>query len=439
MRNTLSAESQAPSQDHSFLGWGPEGASQGSSQGVDPVLHQQRSAYLTPPRETISLDPAQLRQIASTSHLRPRPSKTQNRAPTGLAPPMRSSSRPEQCRLFSSHSASSSHSRGTEVTTSTIRRRHARDIFAEFGISRPSGWLSDDEEEDFSRHQDGANSIPRHATNSCHSCGAEVISRAFCNTCGHAVCPQCASEIPFDEESLDVEYAGSTQQRKLPSEWHALNAAEEETGTSSSLETTTETSKKKQTTVATLTTLKDNPFIRADRMTKVTAAEPQITDATIRAPPAARLSDCVPKQTDLGIADTHGNYGNPRCNATHAGHHSGRHSIPCIVEGHGKMNEVDRPSSHLSLADPLHNEIDKMYHHAEDLRRAQHIIEHLAAGSTITEGNAQTSTDDGLRIKRLSTPPMDSILSPTDSYGFNREKLASSDMAMAEDKKRTRA
>ncbi|KAJ0163315.1 hypothetical protein CTA2_3182 [Colletotrichum tanaceti] len=352
---------------------------------------------------------------------------------------MRSSSRPEQYRLFSSHSASSSHSRGTEVTTSTIRRRHARDIFAEFGISRPSGWLSDDEEEDFSRHQDGANSIPRDVTSNCHSCGTEVTSRTFCNTCGHTVCPQCTSEIPFDEESLDVEHAGSTRQRKLASEWHALNAAEEDAETSSSLETTTETSKKQQASVATSTTLKDNPFIRADRMTKVTAAEPQITDATIRAPPAARLSDCVPQQTDLGIADPHGNYGNPRCNATHAGHHSGRHSIACIVEGHGKINQVDQPSSHPSLADPLHNKIDKMYHHAEDLRRAQHIIEHLAAGSTIAEGNTQASTDDGLRTKRRSTPPMDSILSQTDSYGFNRERLASSNMAMAENKERTRA
>ncbi|KAK2053888.1 hypothetical protein LY76DRAFT_470563, partial [Colletotrichum caudatum] len=148
-------------------------------------------------------------------------------------------------------------------------------IFAEYGISRPSGWLSDDEGEDFSRHQDGTNSIPRHASNICHSCGAEVTSRTYCSTCGHAVCPQCASEIPDDEVSLGAEHVDNTQQNDLLSERLTLNVIDERGQSSSPLEVTDIA--KKSRPASTSTTLKNNPFIRADRKMKTTTAEPQVT------------------------------------------------------------------------------------------------------------------------------------------------------------------
>ncbi|KAK1510357.1 ATP synthase [Colletotrichum costaricense] len=387
-------ESRVPSQDHSFFGQSPEQASRSNSQAPIPALRLRKSMYLTPPR-VADPDSMQLRQTASTGRLRARPSRTLNRPPKMPMASISASSSLQKPRHFSNNSVSSIHSCGTDMTTSTIRKRHARDIFAEFGISRPSGWLSDDEEEDFSRHRDGTNSIPRHVLNTCHSCGAEVTSRTFCSTCGHAV-------------------------------------IEEHIRSSSSLETT-ERSKKNQRAPATSVNLDENPFILADRMTKITTAEPQITDMTVGAGQASRLSDCVPRQTDLNTAETHGDYGNPRCNATHAGHHSGRHSIACIAEQQSSvsMDDSEPLRPHLPLEDPVQNKIDQIYHHAEDLRRAQHIMEHLATGSAGISASKQNS--------QHTTPFAQQMQFRTKGLDTNREKLISFDAAMAESNEHARA
>ncbi|KAK1462154.1 hypothetical protein CMEL01_14121 [Colletotrichum melonis] len=423
-------ESRVPSQDHSFFGQSPEQASRGNSQAPIPALRLRKSMYLTPPR-VADPDSMQLRQTASTGRLRARPSRTLNRPPKMPMASISASPSPQKPRHFSNNSVSSIHSYGTDMTTSTIRKRHARDIFAEFGISRPSGWLSDDEEEDFSRHRDGTNSIPRHVLNTCHSCGAEVTSRTFCSTCGHAVCPQCASEIP-DDGSIDFEHTESSHRNAVTSQHHISKVIEEHIRSSSSLETT-ETSKKNQRAPATSVNLNENPFILADRMTKITTAEPQITDMTVGAGQASRLSDCVPRQTDLNTAETHGDYGNPRCNATHAGHHSGRHSIACIAEQQSSvsMDDSEPLRPHLPLEDPVQNKIDQMYYHAEDLRRAQHIMEHLATGSAGISASKQNS--------QHTTPFAQQTQFRTKGLDTNREKLISFDAAMAESSERARA
>ncbi|GKT80554.1 hypothetical protein ColTof4_12977 [Colletotrichum tofieldiae] len=77
-----------------------------------------------------------------------------------------------------------------------------------------------------------------------------------------------------------------------------------------------------------------------------------------------------------------------------------------------------------------------MYHHAEDLRRAQHIVEHLAAGLIPNEGTTQPPQDDVLRV---TTPSVENILSQVDSSGLNREKLECFDMALADDREHSRA
>ncbi|TDZ29347.1 hypothetical protein C8035_v011382 [Colletotrichum spinosum] len=77
-------------------------------------------------------------------------------------------------------------------------------MFADFGIACPSGWLSDnEEEEDLSLHQDGTNSIPTRIVFICHSCGDEVTTRTFCPNCGHSVCPQCSKVVLDADDSLE--------------------------------------------------------------------------------------------------------------------------------------------------------------------------------------------------------------------------------------------
>ncbi|KAF9872670.1 hypothetical protein CkaCkLH20_09849 [Colletotrichum karsti] len=180
-----------------------------------------------------------------------------------------------------------------------------------------------------------------------------------------------------------------------------------------------ESSRTTQRAAANSVVLKNNPFILADKMTKVTAVEPKITDVTARGGNPARLSDCVPKQTDLAVSETHGDCGNPRCNATHAGHHSGRHSIACIVDHGATETQVESNGiwTHPPLEDPIQGKIDKMYHHAEDLRRTQHIMEHLAAGSVATN---ERSRD---HITTMTEVPA--------SHTSNSERLISFDTAIA--------
>ncbi|KAK1579439.1 uncharacterized protein LY79DRAFT_592842 [Colletotrichum navitas] len=175
---------------------------------------------------------------------------------------------------------------------------------------------------------------------------------------------------------------------------------------------------------------------------KTTAAVPQITNTAARAGQASRLSDCVPKQADLSIVDTHGDYENPGCNATHAGHHSDLYNVTYIMKQQANaenMGDSDQLLPHRSSADPVQDRIDKMYHHAEDLKRAQHIMEHLAAGFIPTKGATHVPRDNVLKATRASTPSMENILSKAGSAGLNREKLVSLDMAMTTDKKYTRA
>ncbi|EFQ27015.1 uncharacterized protein GLRG_02186 [Colletotrichum graminicola M1.001] len=175
---------------------------------------------------------------------------------------------------------------------------------------------------------------------------------------------------------------------------------------------------------------------------KTTAAVPQITDTAARANQASRLSDCVPKQADLGIVDTHGDYENPRCNAIHADHHPGPYNVTCIMEQQAPAENIgdsDQLLPHRSSADPVQDRIDKMYHHAEDLKRSQHIMEHLAAGFIPMKGATHVPRDNVSKATMASTRSMENMLSQVSSTGLNREKLVSLDMAMTEDRKYTRA
>ncbi|KAH0443508.1 hypothetical protein CcaCcLH18_00821 [Colletotrichum camelliae] len=395
------------------------------------MLRPQQSAYLTPPRNN-DLDHSQLRQTASTGRLRSKTRGQQDQLAGDVTSLQSSNLKPR--RLFSNNSATSYHSQESELTTSTIRLRHARDIFEEFGISRPSGWLSDDDEEDFSRHQDGTNSTPRHAGNICHSCGAEVTTRTFCATCGHSVCPQCSSEIPDDEDDLRrTESSGHTV---IISKQHNLNVTEEEFR-SSSHQDIAHSSKTVQNATVASQALKDNPFIVADKMTKVVTVEPRVTDATAHGEHQSRFSDCVPQQNDLSTTSgAHGDCGNPRCNAIHAGHHSKRHSIACIVGQQATTDATDEPRSHALLDDPVQRKIDKMYHHADDLKRTQHIMEHLAAGSAASDEHSASQVTD--RAKTTVALDVDRLLTNPGINTVNRERLISFDTAIASDKKSNR-
>lgn len=342
--------------------------------------------------------------------------------------PSRSMKRTEPRRQVSGNSASSGHSQETEITTSTLRRRHARDIFAEFGISRPSGWLSDDGEEDFSRHQDGSNSIPAYPNNTCHSCGSVVTSLTFCAACGHSVCPQCASG-PSSAHGL--RHSQTVKQVVSTSEHQSHHLTEEESRSVTTSREITDTTHKTGTAATPAPALKNNPFIVADKMTRHSVVEPLVTDTAVLGGPSAKLSECLPKHGDRSAsAASHGNYGNSACDATHAGHHTDRRSVAYHTKeltGAGTTTNTDHLRSHSPLADAVQDKIDKLYHHTEDLMHSRHIMEHLAAGSVTSAESASGRTEkrlEGRREELAQKSPADG-----DVHASTRDGLASDDTA----------
>lgn len=72
------------------------------------------------------------------------------------------------------------------------RWRSARDIFEQYDISRPSGWLSD--VEDLSLSGDG-NASPRRYCRYCHICSLPTLAPTYCPSCGHRLCEKCKCEV----------------------------------------------------------------------------------------------------------------------------------------------------------------------------------------------------------------------------------------------------
>lgn len=97
----------------------------------------------------------------------------------------------------------SSFSRSFDSTSvnSTARRQDARDIFEEYGIAAPEGWLSE-----AGSGNDG-NEAPRPPSEAqryqiCHSCRMPLPFGKHCPKCGHESCIKCTGEMPPDRFPL---------------------------------------------------------------------------------------------------------------------------------------------------------------------------------------------------------------------------------------------
>ncbi|KAI0486895.1 hypothetical protein F4859DRAFT_510675 [Xylaria cf. heliscus] len=83
-------------------------------------------------------------------------------------------------------------SRSLRQTPDIERWRSARDIFTQYDISRPSGWLSDIE--GLSLSGDG-NASPRRYSRYCHICSVPTLAPTHCSSCGHRLCERCKCEV----------------------------------------------------------------------------------------------------------------------------------------------------------------------------------------------------------------------------------------------------
>ncbi|KAI0402961.1 hypothetical protein F4802DRAFT_334357 [Xylaria palmicola] len=77
-------------------------------------------------------------------------------------------------------------------TPELVKLRSARNLFQQYNISRPSGWLSD--MEGLSLSGDG-NASPRRYCRYCHMCSTPTWAPTHCSSCGHRLCSRCMCEV----------------------------------------------------------------------------------------------------------------------------------------------------------------------------------------------------------------------------------------------------
>ncbi|KAL9944595.1 hypothetical protein ACHAQF_007561 [Verticillium nonalfalfae] len=242
-----------------------------------------------------------------------------------------------------------------------MRRQDARDMFDEFGIDLPEGWLSEDDGVAFAG--DGTKS-KTDRVRVCHSCGAPVTTNKFCSDCGHSTCVKCTTS-PANGNADDSTVT-------VPSyEGHPETPQTRQQVTSNTIPTTpsnrprTETDPKTSSDNAHIA-VKNNPFVIADQRTKGNIAQPKMT-----AQGPGTHADAVAKNTAQGDPFLDAETEEPHCQS---------------------MNSLDK-------------KIDQLYHHAEDMYHAQHIMEHLAAGSAAMEPGRSVSARPA---RRLSYSPASS-------------------------------
>ncbi|KAH8894843.1 hypothetical protein GQ53DRAFT_744258 [Thozetella sp. PMI_491] len=294
-------------------------------------------------------------------------------------------------------------------TTPTRRREAARELLDQYGISLPPGWLSD-EEEDLSREGDGT---PKEEQlwKLCHICGDKIRSGDFCSSCGHPLCRTCTCEVPAGSVEAGNSYAtAKTIHNVTP---HASRVKNDVTWRESRRTSLSSRGRPGPESVPPLrrpkSSLKNNPFIVADRIAKATVAEPQTSNTNIQAARHRRSSELLASKELLEEEEPawHSGCGNPSCAPYEKSHHPFRHSIGCQMrqEAHGtskNMTPGDDLFSNSSSASPARltstqAKVKRLYQRAEDLHHAQHIMEHIAAA----EQSDAVHTDHGLHAGEI--------------------------------------
>lgn len=320
---------------------------------------------------------------------------------------------------------------------STTMRQDAREIFDEYGITRPEGWLSeansggDDENRIYHRNN------TTYSYRVCHSCRLPIGTGKECPTCGHDSCIKCTSEMPLDYPPLPDPLAHSpattpqdplrtpirtprnrspspqSVERPGPQALRKSSTRSRDGGSTPRLErankipedlaagikTDDKTMARKKTVVKVGSSVKNNPFVQADPTAKAFVSNPQASNEQAHATQPYRLSDCVPRRgldqsaSQSSVHRTSTMLDSPIAapiydETYHGTDFTGIGKValqtkvaedPVAREGFKQRNPLE--SHEATMSDPLQRKIDQLYHHAEDLNRSQHIMDHLAAGT----------------------------------------------------------
>lgn len=74
-----------------------------------------------------------------------------------------------------------------------VKRKSARDLYQDYGIVQPAGWLSDEKSSDLAQSRDGNHSPQAycHVCHVCHVCSHRTLATSECAACGHQFCQRC--------------------------------------------------------------------------------------------------------------------------------------------------------------------------------------------------------------------------------------------------------
>ena len=342
-------------------------------------------------------------------------------------------------------------------TSSNDRRKDALEIFEQYGISRPEGWLSEDDSSRGGSQQQARSDGLR----MCHSCGQRISSRSQCSACGHNSCLKCMNKI-LDHEANFFHIPQSEQGRAAASHparhahrdvevhdfghlratrvtetefEHRQSTSSNAGGVTPKPPALTDTqflgdrneghsgSKGKLSTVPPRDgnpwSIRKNPFLIADLAAKAQTVQPQAVVANSPAQRPARPPACDPRHretVDQGRAAGHVDWpgyhhGGDRSDEHRASQRlvgsslqrEGREGMGTEFEGVNAQKPENRGNYRWSQ-DPLERKIKQLYRHAGDLHHSQHIMEHLAAGVGPGSYRSRTKNQHGTAGSRQIRP-----------------------------------
>ena len=236
-------------------------------------------------------------------------------------------------------------------------------------------------------------------------CKARIRSRTFCASCGHPLCQTCTCPVPDGATEIHREFLANRGAHLAIRDGEAYTSYPGSLPSSSSIgsapsivgqrskKTGSKTTRSPIAVQGRASSVRDNPFVIADRITKAHTAAAQATPVSVIA--NRKLSEYVPHHADYTWqpeVSSESECNDPTCRATHEGYRPYRHSVGCIAykEAHGKrpseFTEHMSPNAgeaahHLQCPNTLESTPNMSDQQSEASYSTQHVKDHLAAAA----------------------------------------------------------
>ena len=278
-------------------------------------------------------------------------------------------------------------------------------------------------------NEDGHNSISARQNAACHSCSKRLSSSRLCPSCGHESCVTCSTgelaEEAGSHPSIQRHYKNRQGEEAQSHGSLHHNGAETPRPLSVNPPRTPSQSSHEGAfqiyfppEVGPLRgSVRSNRFPRSDK-NKTAVTEAQVNPYPAIANPSNKLSDCIPLQKpyhDDQIVTRKDSWDRPSAAGECVSRQAAKHHVEPGL----------KPLGASKTQDSLQAKIDQLYHHAQDLKHSQHIMEHLAAGSqeldTRTTGLQNTLGKTSPKTQSIKEDDQLHVLPHGDKHTLSRD------------------